>query len=77
MIFSGNVHGLFPLKNKIGITITNAFEKILDESKCKPNKAWVDKGSEFYTKLNHGKLNLIIKHIFKENLLLLKDLLEP
>ena len=77
MIFSVNMNGSFPLKNKIGITITNAFEKILDESKCKPNKAWVDKGSEFYTKLNHGKLNLIIKHIVKENLLLLKDLLEP
>ena len=39
MIFSVNMHGSFPLKNKIGITITNAFEKILDESKCKPNKA--------------------------------------
>ena len=39
MIFSITMHGLFPLKNKIEITITNAFEKILDESKCKPNKA--------------------------------------
>ena len=26
----------------------NAFQKPLDESKCKPNKIWVDKGSEFY-----------------------------
>ena len=31
-----------------GITITNAFQKILDESNCKPNKTLVDKGSEFY-----------------------------
>ena len=31
-----------------GITITNAFQKTLDESNCKPNKKWVDKGSEFY-----------------------------
>ena len=35
------------LKDKKGITITNAFQKNLDESNCKPNKIWVDKGSEF------------------------------
>ena len=27
--------------------ITNAFQNILNESKRKPNKIWVDKGSEF------------------------------
>ena len=46
-----------PLKDKKGITITNAFQKILKESKerrqiqskgLKPKKIWVDKGSEFY-----------------------------
>ena len=37
-----------PLKNKKGITITNAFQKNLKESNRKPNKIWVDKGSEFY-----------------------------
>ena len=37
-----------PLKDKNGITITNAFQKILKESNRKPNKIWVDKGSEFY-----------------------------
>ena len=36
-----------PLKNKKGITITSAFQKMLDESNRKPNKVWVDKGSEF------------------------------
>ena len=35
-------------KDKKSITITNAFQKILDESGCKPNKVWEDKGSEFY-----------------------------
>ena len=25
-------------------------KKILDESNCKPNKIWVDKGSKFITK---------------------------
>ena len=34
--------------NDKGITITNAFQKILKESNRKPNKIWVDKGSEFY-----------------------------
>ena len=37
-----------PLKDKKGITITNGFQKILDESNHKPNKIWVNKGSEFY-----------------------------
>ena len=36
-----------PLKDKKGITITNAFQKNLKESNRKPNKIWVDKGSEF------------------------------
>ena len=36
------------MKNKKGITITDAFQKILKESSWKPNKIWVDKGSEFY-----------------------------
>ena len=31
-----------------GITITNAFQKILGESNRKPNKILVDKGSEIY-----------------------------
>ena len=29
---------VIPLKDKKEITITNAFQKILDESICKPNK---------------------------------------
>ena len=39
---------LVPLKGKKGVSIVNAFQKILDDSKRKPNKIWVDKGSEFY-----------------------------
>ena len=30
------------------ITIVNAFKKDLNKSDPKPNKIWVDKGSEFY-----------------------------
>ena len=29
------------------MSIANAFQKILDKSERKPNKIWVDKGSEF------------------------------
>ena len=38
------------LKDKKGIAITNAFQKILDESNHKPNKKWEDEGSEFYNR---------------------------
>ena len=39
------MHGL---KDKKGITITNAFQNILDESTCKPNKICVHKGNKFH-----------------------------
>ena len=37
-----------PLKDKKGVIIVNAFQSILKKSNRKPNKIWVDKGSEFY-----------------------------
>ena len=40
-----------PLKDKKGVSIANAFQKILDDSNRKPNKIWVDQGSEFYNGL--------------------------
>ena len=39
-----------PLKDNKGITVTNAFQKFLDESKSKLNKTLVDKGSVFYNR---------------------------
>ena len=36
-----------PLKDKKGISIVNAFDQIIKQSKRKPNKIWVDQGSEF------------------------------
>ena len=36
------------MKGKKGVSIVNAFQKILKESDRKPNKIWVDKGTEFY-----------------------------
>ena len=39
-----------PLKDKNSITITNAFQKIFDGYNRKPNKIWINKGSEFYNR---------------------------
>ena len=39
------------IKDKKGITSTNSFQEILDESGCKGNKMRSDKCSEFYNKL--------------------------
>ena len=39
---------VIPLKDKKYTSINNAFQKILDKSTRKPNKIWVDEGSEFY-----------------------------
>ena len=36
---------VIPLKYKKVVTIINAFQSILNDSKRKPNKIWVDKGS--------------------------------
>ena len=69
-----------PLKDKKGISIVKAFQSILKQSNRKPNKIWVDKGSDFIMLiLKNGCKTMIllyIQHIMKENLLLLKDLLE-
>ena len=39
-----------PLKDKRGISIVNASQKIIPKGR-KPNKTWVDQGGEFYSKL--------------------------
>ena len=51
--------GLFLLKIKKGESIVEGFKKILDDSNRKPNKIWVDHGSEFY--------NNKFKSFLKEN----------
>ena len=48
-----------PLKDKKGISIVKAFQSILKQSNSKPNKIWVDKGSEFY--------NAYFKKWFRDN----------
>ena len=49
-----------PLKDKKGVTTVNAFQKILDDSKRKPNKIWIEKGSEFYSRSVQTWLNKMI-----------------
>ena len=39
---------VIPLKDKKGISVTHGFNKIIKQSREKPNKIWVDQGSEFY-----------------------------
>ena len=39
------------LEDKKGISIVNAFNKIIKQSNRKPNKIWVDQGSEFYNRV--------------------------
>ena len=48
---------VIPLKDLKGTTITYAFQKMLDKSRRKPNKIWVDKGSEVYNKSMKPWLN--------------------
>ena len=39
---------VIPLKDKKGLSILNAFDKIIKQYNRKPNKIWVDQGGEFY-----------------------------
>ena len=45
-----NYASVVPLENKKCTTISNAFQKILDESNHKQYKIWLYKGSEFYNR---------------------------
>ena len=49
---------VIPIKDKKGTTIVNAFKKIISE-KRKPNKMWVDEGSEFYNNTFKDFLKII------------------
>ena len=37
-----------PLKDKNGVSIVTVFQSISKQSNRKPNKIWVERGSEFY-----------------------------
>ena len=61
-LFSKHVW-IVPLKDKRGISIVNAFQKIISEER-KLIKIWVDQGGEFYNKLfkNFLKINSTAMH---------------
>ena len=40
---------VFSLEDRKGITFTNSFQRVWNESGCKPNEIWLHKGSEFYS----------------------------
>ena len=75
-IFFSKYACVVPSKDKKGTSIVNEFQKITSKGR-KPNKTWVDQGSEFYNNLFKRFLKQItfkyIEHTMKENLLLLKD----
>ena len=48
------------LKDKKGISVINALLTILDESNRKPNKIWVDKGSQLYNRSMRSRLEKMI-----------------
>ena len=48
------------VKDKKGVTVVNAFQKILDDSERKPNKIWVGKGSEFCNRSMNSWLEKMI-----------------
>ena len=50
------------LKDKKGISIVNAFNKIIKQSNRKPNKIWLDQGSEFYNRVFKKSDNDIIMY---------------
>ena len=66
-----------PLKDKRDVIIINAFQNILNSSKRKPNKIWVDKDLiTVIFKIVKKMIQKCIQHTMIDNLLLLKDLLE-
>ena len=48
-----------PLKDNTGVSIVNAFQSIFKMSNRKPNKIWLDQGSNFY--------NNVFKKLLKDN----------
>ena len=54
--FLVNILWVAPIKDKKGVSIINAFQKTISKGR-KPNKIWVDQGSEFYN--NFLKMNNI------------------
>ena len=67
---------VFPLKDEKRISVTNGFNKIIKQSGRKPNKIWVDQGSELY---NHvfkrwlSRNNIIMYSAYNEGKLVVAE----
>ena len=72
---------IVPLKDKKDTSLVNAFEKILNDfNNKKPNKIWVDKGSEFYNRpmkswLDENGIEMCSTHNLIHILILIKKLI--
>ena len=68
-----------PLKDKIGITTANAFQKIISKG-WNPSKMWVDQVVNFTIIFSKDFWKIVTlkctQHAMKESPLMLKDLLE-
>ena len=53
----GKYAWVVPLKDKRGITIANAFQKIISKER-KPNKIWLDQGGNFTISFLRGFLKI-------------------
>ena len=58
---------VIPLKDKKGISIVNAFNKIIKQSNRKPNKIWLDQGGEFLKNGCRIMILICIQCIMKVN----------
>ena len=56
-----------PIKDKSGKSTTNAFEKLIEKEKRKPDKIWSDRGKEFYNKTFLDFLKEQKIHIYSTN----------
>ena len=67
---------VIPLKDKKGISIVNAFNRIIKKSNRKPNKIWLDQGSEFYNNVFKKWLsdnNIIMYSTYNEGKLVVAE----
>ena len=69
-----------PLKNKLGKTVTNAFNDVIKESLIIPKYLWTDKGSEFYNQHFKSMMKTYGITLYstenEEKVLLLRDSIE-
>ena len=79
LTFLVSTHRVFALKERESISVTDAFQKLVDKTSHKPNKIWIDKGTECYKRsmkswFQDNFIKIYLTHM-KENLFFLSYLL--